>query len=83
MNEIYEDIKYEDLTPDLQLLSEVCGIESIRSALKHFAGMSFYFPRISRLDKLIERTIKENPNSSRKELAQRLKVSEQFLKKHI
>jgi len=80
MKDIYDYIKEDELTDDLKLLSDVCGIDSVRKILKSLAGFSFYVPRISRFDKFIESYLNENELRSRKELALELGVSDQFLK---
>ena len=83
MKDQYDEIEYEDLTDDLMIMAEHCGIDAVRQLLRELPGMSFYIPRISRLDKFISRFAKENRDKSRKEIAKKLRVTEQFLKKYI
>ncbi len=80
MKDIYEAISENELTEDLQLISSICGIEAVRQLLRHYSGMSFYVPKISRLDTFIIRYMKQHKDKTIKQLAQELKVSEQFLK---
>lgn len=83
MKDQYDEIEYEDLTDDLMIMAEHCWIDAVRQMLRELPGMSFYIPRISRLDKFIARFTKENRDKSRKEIAKKLRVTEQFLKKYI
>lgn len=83
MKDQYDEIQYDDLTDDLMIMAEHCGIDAVRQMLRELPGMSFYIPRISRLDKFISRFTKENRDKSRKEIAKKLRVTEQFLKKYI
>lgn len=83
MNDIFATIRSEELPPDLALLEKVCGIECIRLLLREFAGLSFYIPKITRIDGFIERYLCENKNSSPKQLALELSVSEQYIKKML
>lgn len=81
MMEIYEQIKEEELPPDMQMVADVCGIEAARKMLKEMSGMSVYIPKMSKIAPFIKRYLRENPDKSRKALARTLKVSELYLKK--
>lgn len=80
MNDIFSIIQEEDLTPDLQMLSETCGLDVVRNILRNFGGLNFYIPKISRLDTFIERYIRENKNKTLKQLAKELNLSERYLR---
>ena len=82
-NKLYSSIRVEELTADMQLLSEVCGLEKVQSLLKEFQCLSFYFPKITRIDKFINRYLTENRERSPKELAMELGVSEQYIKRML
>lgn len=82
MNDRFDEIEYNDLTDDLKILADGIGIAGVRCAMRELSGMSFYIPKISRLDSFISRFIEEHKGMSRKEIAQYLDVSEQFLKKY-
>lgn len=82
MKDQYDEIEYDDLTSDLMIVAEYCGLDAVRKMLRELPGMSFYIPRISRLDKFISRFTKQNKGKSRKEIAKHLRVTEQFLKKY-
>ncbi len=83
MRDQYDEIEYDDLTDDLMIMAEHCGMDAVRKMLRELPGMSFYIPRISRLDKFISRFILQNRDKTRKEIAKKLKVTEQFLKKYL
>lgn len=80
MNEVFDYISQEELTEDLQMLADVCGMDTVRLMLRNFSGLSFYVPRISRLDGFIDRYMKDNKEKSLKTIALELGVSSQFLK---
>jgi hypothetical protein len=80
MKDVYELLTEEDLTSDLQLLQDICGIDTIRSLLRNFGGLSFYIPKITRLDSLVLKYVKAHSDETYKKIAKELNVSEQFLK---
>jgi hypothetical protein len=80
MNDALELLTQDDLTPDLSMLAEVCGIDTIKLILKNFPAMSFYIPKIAHLEKFIKKYIMLYPEKNTKILAKELNVSEQFLK---
>lgn len=72
-----------DLTADLIILADVIGIEKLEELMKEYGGGNFYIPKISSLDKFVERYIKNNKSKTPKQLARELKVSENFIKKRL
>lgn len=78
--DVYNQIDFDDLTDDLQMMSNACGIETVQSLLRNFGGMSFYIPKLSRLDSFVWKYVKKNSDKTFKQIARELKVSEQFLK---
>lgn len=81
MNDRFDEIEYNDLTDDLKILADGIGIVGVRCAMRELSGMYFYIPKISRLENFVTRFVSEHKGMSRKEIAQYLDVSEQFLKK--
>lgn len=79
--DIYSKIEIEDLTEDLKLVAQACGIETVRTLLRFCAGLSIYVPKIARLDRFIVRYIRENSDKNFKLIASELGVTEQFIKK--
>jgi len=79
--DIFSKVEYQDLTEDLKLIADSCGIETVRALLRYCAGISIYIPRIARLDKFILRYIQENSSKPFKLIASELGVTEQFIKK--
>ena len=59
MDKIFDFMTKEDLTPDLGMLESVLGMDIIKKLLKEFSGMSFYIPKITRLDSLIMKYIEK------------------------
>ena len=80
MNDVFEMVETDDLTADLQIITEICGIETVRKLLKHFAGLNFYIPKLSRLETFVLRYIKLNKSIGFKRMAKDLGVSEYFLR---
>lgn len=77
---ILQNLQYEDLTEDLQMIYDVCGEETVIRLIENLGGLSFYVPKITRFDDLIYRYIRDNKNETLKKIAARLGVSEQYLK---
>ncbi len=80
MQDVYELIKREDLTEDLKMLQEVCGLEALKKILRGMAGISVYIPRITRLESLVLKYIKSNPEQSFKQIANDLSVSDAYIR---
>ena len=80
MINVYDFIAADDLTEDLIMLADVCGMDVVRQMMQNFAGLSFYVPRVSRLDGFIDRYMQNNQDKSLKAIALELGVSSQFLK---
>jgi hypothetical protein len=82
MCRVINQIENEDLTPDLQLIAELIGLDNVRCLIDNLSGVNIYIPKISRLSNFIERYVKSNKERSVKQLARELTVSEQLVKKH-
>lgn len=83
MKNIYEKIEQDDLTPDLEMISNICGIDTVRTLLREFGGLNFYIPKLTRLENFIQKYMNQNKDKTLKQIATDLKVSEQFLKNKI
>lgn len=83
MADVFEFIDESELTPDLQIMADLCGMDLVRKLLKSLPGMSFYIPRISRLDSFVKKFISMNRDKSRKQIAKELNVSENYLKQFM
>ncbi|HOK15417.1 MAG TPA: hypothetical protein PLU67_04085 [Candidatus Kapabacteria bacterium] len=73
--EVVRQIRLDELPENLCLLAEYCGLDAVQKMLLNLNGGVFYVPRISHLDKFVERYIKENWDKSTSELAKDLNVS--------
>lgn len=78
--DIFERITKDDLTNDLKILADTCGIEVVQNLLRNCASLTIYVPKISHLDKFIIRYIRENSYKSFKLIAKELGVSEQHIR---
>ncbi len=83
MKNPYDLLDKEDLTPDLKMICDVCGLETVKAMLRHLSGLSFYIPKISRLDGFVKRFAKENESRTLKEIAKELNVTASYLKKKL
>ncbi len=80
MNSVFDQIREDELTDDLKLVSKVVGIDAVRKILKDFGGLSFYIPKLTRLDGFVDRYMKQNRNKTAKQIALDLGVSEHYLR---
>jgi hypothetical protein len=83
MQDIFDLIREDELTDDLLLISRSCGVDVVRKLLKYMSGLAFYIPKMSRMDKFVNRYFRENSNKSIKQIANELGVSEQYLRCHF
>lgn len=80
MSELLNELKYEDLTEDLQMISDVCGMDTVRNLVKAYGGMNFYIPKFTRFEYLVYRYISNGNSKTIKQLAKELGVSEQYIR---
>ena len=78
--DVYDLLTVSDLTEDLVMISEVIGIDNVKKLIKAFNGLSFYIPKIKRLDSFVQRYIRENRDKPVKEIAMDLNVTETHIK---
>jgi hypothetical protein len=81
MADIFNEIEEEDLTEDLGMIADVCGIETVRDLMRHYPGLSFYVPKLARLDTFVVRYLRTNRRRGFKLLAHDLGVSESYLRR--
>lgn len=80
--DLYEHIQKDDLSEDLKMLAEICGMDVVVKLMKNYAGLQFYIPKINSFKNIYKRTIKNESNSiSNKDLAAKLEVSEEYIRK--
>lgn len=80
MQDIFDRINEDDLTPDLKMISDACGLEAVRNMLRHLSGLSFYIPKITRLEGFVGNYMSAHKDFPLKKIAKDLGVSEQYLK---
>ena len=51
--DIYELLNEDDFTSDLKLLSSIRGVEITRNIIRYLSGISFYIPKITKLDTFV------------------------------
>jgi hypothetical protein len=76
----YQILERDDLSPDMQMIYDLVGIDIVKILLENYSGLSFYVPKITRFDTMIMRYIKQNREKTLKQVAMELSVSEQYLK---
>lgn len=77
---IYDMLVFEDLTSDLEMIEEACGLETVKKMLKDLSGMSIYIPKITRMETLVLKYIKKNSEKSYKQIARELGVTDAYIK---
>ncbi len=80
MENVFDLLSENDLTADLKILYNVCGLETVKIMLKNLSGLNFYVPGISHLDTLVLKYMKKYPEKTIKQTAFDLGVSEPYLK---
>jgi hypothetical protein len=80
MNDIYDDILYDDLPEDLQMISDTTGIDTVRHLLKTCSSTKIYIPRMAKLTKFLLRYIATHKEKGFKRISREIGVSEQHLK---
>ncbi len=80
MSNILDQIKYEELSVDMQDLSRVIGLKNVTKLIEEYGGSHFYVPKISKFKKFILRVIEENGELSTRKISKLFNVSEQFLR---
>ncbi|MCO5251545.1 MAG: hypothetical protein M9949_09020 [Candidatus Kapabacteria bacterium] len=81
--DVYDIITIDEVTPDMQLLADVCGEEAMRQILRHLGGTQFYIPKMSKFDRFVIRFYNQNKDKPLKYTAIQLGVSEQYLRNKI
>lgn len=76
-------LELNDLNEDLKTLNEIIGLELLEKLIHSYGGTNFYIPKISSIDKYVERHIRLNRDKTSKKLARELNVSENFIKKRL
>ncbi|MDC1068025.1 hypothetical protein OAQ99_02570 [Candidatus Kapabacteria bacterium] len=71
---------YSELTPDLQIMSDVIGVDNVQRLIEELGGTNFYIPKYSKLDTFVKRYITLNKGLSNKKLCIDLRVSEQYIR---
>jgi len=80
MENVYDLLSENDLTTDLKILHNVCGMDTVKIILKNLSGLNFYVPGISHLDSLVIKYMKKYPERTIKQIAFELGVSEPYIK---
>ncbi|KKN79199.1 hypothetical protein LCGC14_0342160 [marine sediment metagenome] len=76
----YHQVEFKDLTPDLEILSDVIGIENVRLLIEKVSGVQFRIPRLPTLNGFCRKYIKNNIEKSNMVLAFELDSSDNFVR---
>lgn len=80
--DLYQQLQNEDLSDDLKMLAEICGMDVVITLMKNYAGLQFYIPRISSFKNVYKRALlNESKLISNKDLAAKYDVSEEYIRK--
>lgn len=81
-----DHITIDDLTDDMKLIADSCGIEVARSLIANCPGLQIYIPRPEHMKGLVQKYMMERYSGKRisereiKELSVELKKSPSFLR---
>lgn len=80
--DLFNNLTQDDLSNDLKMIADLCGMEIVIQLMRNYAGLQFYIPKISSFKSVYIRIIQsEGLNASNKDLASKLDVSEEFIRK--
>lgn len=82
-NNIYSSIRRDELSDDMGLLADLCGLDNIQKIMEAYHGLSFYVPQVTYHHKFIMRYLKEHRNQPIKKLAVYLGVSEVYVRNQL
>ena len=82
-SEVLDSLIEEDLTPDLKLISDIAGIDAVKSLLINAPSAQLYVPKIASLSAFILRYAEKNGDKSHTEIARDLGISKKYLLKLI
>lgn len=78
---ITHNLLYEELTPDLQLLADSCGLETVNLLINRFRGQQIYIQKLPSYPDYVKRYVREHPLHSTRRISRDLGVSEGFIRK--
>ena len=79
MDKAYNNIEFEDLTPDLEIIADVCGIEATRKLIEHASGHTYYIPKLSKLKGFCLEYVKKNKDETNFKIARNLECSTEYI----
>lgn len=80
--ELISMVKEDDLPENFRIVSELCGLEVAKSLLTELGGIQIAIPKVTSLNKVMIRYIKERHRlDSPKKLARDLDISERTLRR--
>ena len=74
-------LKMEDLSPEMELIAQLCGIEIVKQLIDSYGGLRFYVPKLSHNKDLVSRYINNNISTNNWKLALELGVSISYVSK--
>ena len=80
MKDVFELLEVEDLTTDLQLLHDVCGMDVLKKLIRNLNGLNFYIPKVTHMESVVLKYAKEHSTKPLKIIAKELGISEPHLK---
>ncbi len=81
---LFDHLKREHLTPDLQLVWDCAGEEVVKSLLQNVSGIRLYIPLPKALPEFMSAVIHDlNKTLTVREIALTLNVSDRFVEMHL
>lgn len=85
IKKILEHLDYTDLTDDLKIIADECGMETVKIILETFDGTAIYIPTVNNIESLLLKYLRfrenENPRKLRKEIGRSIEYTQDLLKK--
>lgn len=79
--EILDELKYEDLPENFQLVAEACGMDIVKSLIIELGGFRMDIPQARSLKKTIARYMKKSDEVPIRKVAQELSLTERCLRR--
>lgn len=70
--DILELVEYDDLTADMQTVADIIGMEAVKKLIKDYDGMSFYVPKLTKMENPVKKYLAANKGKNCKNLAREL-----------
>lgn len=75
-NSLSDYLQPDDLDDDMKFVAELCGFETAKILLEKVGGITLIIPKITSIQKVVNRYIKDNKQKGAKRVALELNLNE-------